>query len=143
MTNSFKPDSPIGKRGTILVVDDNAALLRTVVAIIKRANFSVMSAIGGADAIRLSRETEGKIDLLLSDVEMPGISGPALGEMLRATRPDLRVMLMSGGAHGNLQVLNYGWAYIEKPFLAVKLIEMVTDVLRAPDHSQAGWSQIL
>ena len=47
-------------------------------------------------------------------------------------------MLMSGGVAGNLLVLNYGWAFIEKPFLATKLIQMVTDVLHSPDRSQLG-----
>jgi hypothetical protein len=47
-------------------------------------------------------------------------------------------MQMSGGTNGNLLVLNYGWAYIQKPFVAVKLVQMVTDVLKSPDRSQLG-----
>jgi hypothetical protein len=47
-------------------------------------------------------------------------------------------MLMSGGANGNLLVLNYGWAFIQKPFVAVKLVQMVTDVLHSRDRSQLG-----
>ena len=66
------------------------------------------------------------------------MSGPDLGELLKKARPDMHVMLMSGGADGNLLVLNYGWAYIQKPFVAIKLVEMVTDVLHSPDRSQLG-----
>jgi hypothetical protein len=47
-------------------------------------------------------------------------------------------MLMSGGANGNLLVLNYGWAFIQKPFVRVKLLEMITDVLHSPNRSQLG-----
>jgi hypothetical protein len=50
----------------------------------------------------------------------------------------MHVMLMSGGDNGNLLVLNYGWAYIQKPFVAVKLVQMVNDVLHSPNRSQLG-----
>ena len=123
---------------TILVVDDNEAVLKIVVAILERANFRVLSADSGSVALMLAEETDGKIDLLLSDVEMPQMSGSDLGEMLKKTRPDLHVMLMSGAANGNLLVLNYGWAYIQKPLVAVKLVQMITDVLHSPNRSQPG-----
>ena len=54
------------------------------------------------------------------------------------TRPDIRVMLMSGQENGNLLVLNYGWAYIRKPLVATKLVQMVKDVLHSADRSQIG-----
>jgi two-component system, cell cycle sensor histidine kinase and response regulator CckA len=122
---------------TLLVVDDDSSVLRTVVAILEQANFRVFSAQSGADAIKLAEETELKIDLLLSDVDMPHMSGPDLATALKQTRPGIRVMLMSGGDNG-LLVLNYGWAYLQKPFLSVKLVEMVTDVLHSEDRSQPG-----
>jgi hypothetical protein len=50
----------------------------------------------------------------------------------------MHVMLMSGGDSGNLLVLNYGWAYLQKPFVAVKLVRMINDVLRTPNRSQPG-----
>ena len=78
------------------------------------------------------------IDLLLSDVQMPSMSGPALGETLKKHRPDLHIMLMSGLPGGNLLVLNYGWAFIEKPFLMGKLLEMINAVLHSPDKSQGS-----
>jgi DNA-binding NtrC family response regulator len=123
---------------TILVVDDNVTLLKLVVEILENANFRVLSADSGVAAIMLAKETEGKIHLLLSDVDLRLMSGPVLGQMLKRSRPDLHVMLMSGGNNGNLLVLNYGWAYIQKPFVAVKLVQMVTDVLHSKDRSQLG-----
>jgi DNA-binding NtrC family response regulator len=123
---------------TILVVDDNDLVLRTVVAILQSADFNVLSADSGPAALLLAAERDGTIDLLLSDIDMPGMSGPDLGEQLKRIRPHLHVMLMSGGENGNLLVLNYGWAYVQKPFVAAKLVEMVNHVLHSADRSQAG-----
>jgi DNA-binding NtrC family response regulator len=126
------------KLETILVVDDNDEVLAVVVGILKLAKFEVLSANSGAAAIKLAKETKGKIDMLLSDLDMPQLSGPDLGETLKKARPDLHVMLMSGGAKGSLLVLNYGWAYIQKPLVPAKLVQMVTDVLHSPNRSQLG-----
>jgi two-component system, cell cycle sensor histidine kinase and response regulator CckA len=123
---------------TILVVDDNEAVLELVVTILERANFRVLSAANGPDALSLAAQTEGRIHLLLSDVDMPFMSGPDLGEELKKLRPGMHVMLMSGGANGELLVLNYGWAFIQKPFVPVKLVQMIQEVLHSPDRSQLG-----
>jgi two-component system cell cycle sensor histidine kinase/response regulator CckA len=132
------PPAPIGRTETILVVDDNALVLGTVVKILEAEHFHVLSADSGASALKLASETTETIDLLLSDVEMPEMSGPDLGEALKVARPSLRVMLMSGAANGNLLVLNYGWAYIQKPFVGMKLIQMVNNVLHTQNRSQLG-----
>jgi hypothetical protein len=50
----------------------------------------------------------------------------------------MHIMLMSGGEQGNLLVLNYGWAYIQKPMVPTKLVQMVSDVLHSPNRSQPG-----
>jgi len=126
---------------TILVVDDNPLVRNMVVAVLEHAKFRVFSADGGEAAIRVAEETEGRIDLLLTDVDMPNMTGPNLGEALKKTRPEMHVMLMSGGTNGNLLVLNYGWAFIEKPFVSAKLIEMVNEVLHSPNRSQPGGQQ--
>ena len=126
------------KLETILVVDDNATVLKVVTEVLRHADFQVLSADSGVNAIKLAKQTEGRIDLLLSDVDMPEVSGPDLGVILKAVRPDMHVMLMSGGDNGNLLVLNYGWAFIQKPFVAAKLVEMVIAVMRSPDRSQPG-----
>jgi DNA-binding NtrC family response regulator len=76
----------------------------------------VIHATSGSSAIKIAAEYVGKIELLRSDVRMPQMSGPDLAEILRKSRPDLRVMFMSGFRRGDLLVLNYGWAFIEKPF---------------------------
>ena len=123
---------------TILVVDDDPGVLKSVVSILRQANFRVLSASSGAAALKLAKATDGEIQLLLSDVDMVPLSGPDLGETLKQTRPDTHVMLMSGGAKGSLLVLNYGWAFIQKPFVQTKLVQMIKEVLHTPDRSQPG-----
>ena len=109
-----------------------------VVAILKSATLNVLTAWSGAEAISVATRYEGTIHLLLSDIQMPRMNGPELGKLLKAQRPDLRVMLMSGMTDGNLLVLNYGWAFIEKPFVAEKLLQMIDVVLHSPDKAQGS-----
>jgi DNA-binding NtrC family response regulator len=131
-------DSLKGTLETILVVDNHEEVLKTIVGVLENANFLVLSADSGASAVKLAKETDCTIDLLLSDVNMPGISGPDLGEILKKGRPDMHVMLMSGGVGGTLLVLNYGWAFMQKELVAAKLVQMITDVLHSENRSQLG-----
>jgi DNA-binding NtrC family response regulator len=132
------PGSPEEKLETILVVDDSEEVLQLCVSILKGANFVVLQATNGDDAIKLSTEYAGKIDLLLCDVKMPKMSGPDVGEILKKLRPDLHVMFMSGYSGGDMLVLNYGWAFIQKPFVPTKLVAMINVVLHTPDKSQGN-----
>src|SRR5438309_1961342 len=127
-----------GSFETILVVDDNAMVLRNVIAVLEAASFTVLSADNGPSALNVADRTSETIDLLLSDVEMPQMSGPELGWALKKTRPDMHVMLMSGGANGNLLLLNYGWAFIQKPFLSGELVQMVNNLLHPASRSRPG-----
>lgn len=130
--------SPQGSLETILVVDDNPDVLKVVVMILEAKNYEVLAATSAEGALRISHERPGPIHMLLSDVDLPGISGPDLGEKIKESRPDIHVMLMSGGHEGNLLVLNYGWAYIQKPFVGSKLGQMVFNVLNTKNRSQPG-----
>ena len=127
------------QKSTILVVDDTEEVLKVVTTILKASGYRVLSANDGASAMRVAAEHRGKIDLLLSDIEMPGITGPQLGIDIQKSRPDMHVMLMSGLPGGDLLVLNYGWAFIQKPFLVKKLIDMVSAVLDNPNRSQGSY----
>ena len=124
---------------TILVVDDEQLVLGVVVAILEKGDhFNVLQADSAAGAVELAKHHDGKIDLLLSDVQMPGMTGPDLGATLKEARPDIHIMLMSGYPGGNLLVLNYGWSFIEKPFVSTKLREMVNNVLNVPNKAQGA-----
>ena len=83
--DEIMPPSLKGTLGTILVVDDDEEVLQIVVAILRHANFRVLSANSGPNALKVAAKTDGKIDLLLSDVDMPQMSGPDLGETLKTS----------------------------------------------------------
>ena len=126
------------KLETILVVDDADEVLNVVVSILEIAKFHGLQANSGPNALELAASYDGRIDLLLSDVQMPGMSGPDLGEAFKQSRPDTHVMLMSGFTGENLLALNYGWAFIQKPFAPVKLLEMINVVLHTAWRSQGS-----
>jgi two-component system cell cycle sensor histidine kinase/response regulator CckA len=123
------------KQATILVVDDTPEVLDVVLRILENAGFDVLHANSGPGAVKVAGEYPGKIDLLLSDVQMPGMSGPALADKLRRGRPDVHVMLMSAFTGGVLSPDKYGWVFIEKPFAPKRLIETVNVILHNPTNS--------
>jgi DNA-binding NtrC family response regulator len=122
---------------TILLVEDHAALLKLVQQILEEAHFTVIAASTAKQALRLEAEFPGTIHLLLSDVRMTGMSGPDLAKVLKARRPQMRVVLMSGYPGGALLVLNYGWHYIQKPFVATVLVSRIKDILRGEIREQS------
>ena len=127
---------PIAAPETILVVDDTPIVLAGVSLVLKNAGFTVLSASTPEEAIQISLDFAGTIHLLLTDVMMPGMSGPDLATKLVERRAKLRVMLMTGYAGGDLLILNYGWHLITKPFVPKILIEKINSVLHTPDRSQ-------
>ena len=127
---------PAGAPGTILVVEDDESVLRVVSLILERAGFTVLSAATASKAAEFVADFPGIIHLLLSDVDMPDISGPDLATQLKAVRPGLRVILMSGHADGALLVLNHGWHFIRKPFLPGMLVDVVKEVLQGVSRDQ-------
>ena len=68
---------------------------------------------------------------------LPDMSGPDLALKVKALRPEMRVMLMSGYPNGEMLVLNNGWYFIEKPFVAVQLVAKIKDVLSEEMRYQA------
>ena len=121
---------------TILVVEDHPVVLQVVQDILEGAGFCVLTAGSGAQALEIAGALTQTIHLLLSDVMMPDMSGPAVAHLVKKQRPQMRVMLMSGYVDGDLLVLNHGWHFIEKPFLPYELVAKVTEVLHTPERSQ-------
>lgn len=126
-----------GNLGTILLVEDHAALLKLVKQILEDASFTVIAASSARQATRLEAEFPGTIDMLLSDVRMTGTSGPKLAKRLKERRPLMRVALMSGYPGGAMLFLNYGWHYIEKPFVASVLVSKIKDILHTETREQS------
>src|SRR4051794_14422375 len=114
---------------TVLVVDDNEIVLNVVVLMLESARFKVLSARSGPSALRLAIQPGVRIDLLLADIDMPGMSGPALAGLLKEARPNVQLMFMSGGNH-DFPLDETECGYITKPFVLDNLIEKVREVLR-------------
>jgi len=107
---------------TVLVVDDEPVIRSLVTEVLQGEGHSVFSAGCGSQALSLF-ESHAEIDLLISDVTMPEMDGPALARRLRAERPGLPVLLMSGSCQ-NGQV-NSRFEFLSKPFSITELLTRV------------------
>jgi PAS domain S-box-containing protein len=117
---------------TLLVIEDEDRVRHAVSRILSARGYRLLVASRGADAIALATSHPGPIDLVLSDVVMPGTTGPDVVANLRVDRPGLRVLFMSGYTdHAALRrdVMQNGANFIQKPFLPEALARRVRDVL--------------
>jgi DNA-binding response OmpR family regulator len=135
-----KHSTPARKLGTapktILIVEDHPLLLKLVAEILTHAHFKVLSASGPKEALGIVSTYKGTIDLLVSDIMMPEMTGPDLAKLLIEQRPKLRIILMSAFPDGAMLVLNYGWHFIQKPFLTEALVASVKAVLKGKNRAQ-------
>jgi DNA-binding response OmpR family regulator len=131
--------APTGNGKTILLAEDEQRIRSFVLAMLQDNGYSVMVAVDGQDALNQSRAFEGIIHLLLSDVQMPNMTGIELATQLQIDRPAIRVLLMSGMAAG-LLVLNEGWQFLPKPFMSSMLKDRIHHLLeeRPSDGKHAG-----
>jgi two-component system cell cycle sensor histidine kinase/response regulator CckA len=127
---------------TILVVEDQADVRRLAAEVLSRRGYRVLQASGGEDAVRLAVGEAGPIHLVLADVVMPGMSGPMVAQALKQTRPDLKVLFMSGYTDNEMRnevETTSASAYIQKPFAPAVLAAKVRDVLDAgPGPTERG-----
>jgi len=118
--------------GTVLVVEDDEQLRRLTHRALDAQGYTVLVADRGGTALDISRRHKGDIDLLLTDVIMPDTNGRKLAETIRAARPGLRVLYMSGypdGAIASHGMLEPGVAYLAKPFTTEAITRKVREVL--------------
>ena len=120
---------------TILLVDDDAAILRFVSGLLVNYKYNVLVASSGREALQVSRDCNCAIDLLLSDFEMPGMNGISLAAELSLDRPQIKVLLMSGFTGGML-VLNEGWHFLAKPFVPSQLRALIKGLISPDEHSR-------
>ena len=128
LTNTFALSPSGDTPATVLVVDDDIRLLGVTSAMLHAEGYRVLKAVGPQEALRVFEQTPTEIDLLLSDVRMPGMSGPELGARLRRVRPDLPVIFMTGDPE---RVAALG-KVLEKPFGMYDLCGRVAAALGGP-----------
>jgi len=125
-------------RGTILVVEDEEGVRRGVQRILRHSGYTVLVAADPAQALSLAEDYAAPIDLVLTDVVMPMMSGVELAARLNALRPDAKVLFMSGHARDSLSNDSLGTGsggtprvveFLQKPFSRQTLVEKVESVL--------------
>ena len=124
-----------GGSETLLVVEDEDAVLKSQVEFLSAIGYTVLSATNGRDALEQVRARTSAIDLVITDVVMPQMSGPKLAESLASLRPDLKVLFVSGYADDT--VLRKGVAdlsrdFLPKPFPLHSLAGKIREVLEQP-----------
>ena len=128
------PPAP-GGRETVLLVEDEGKVRALAGLALRRAGYAVLEAGGADEAAAVTAAHRGAVDLLLTDVVMPGTGGRALAERMAAAAPGLRVLYMSGYTddavvrHG---VLHAEVAFLQKPFTVDGLLRKVRGALDAP-----------
>lgn len=117
---------------TILAVDDDHIVLGLLDCVLSMAGYRVLTADGGRSAIQVFEQNAGPVQLLLTDVMMPDLTGPVVAERLLALQPDLSVLFISGFHDADLVqgfVANKGFSLLPKPFTVDALLRVVKSAL--------------
>jgi two-component system cell cycle sensor histidine kinase/response regulator CckA len=117
---------------TILAVDDDRKVLGLLENVLASAGYQVLTADGGRKAVELHEKASSRIDLLLTDVIMPDLTGPVLAERLRARQPDLQVLFISGFHDADLVqrfLTLKQFTLLPKPFTVDGLLRVVEQSL--------------
>jgi len=134
------PETPVGGAEVVLLVEDDAEVRALSEKILARHGYTVLSAPDGRTALEVAA-TAGAIELLVTDVMMPGLRGPELAERLVALRPGLRVLYVSGYAAEAVESHDFlprDEHYLQKPFTPDALACAVRAILDAPGRDPAG-----
>jgi len=117
---------------TILLVEDEEAVRKLVRRTLERQGYHLLVAAGGADAVRIAEQHKGLIHLLITDVIMPHMSGRETAERLKALRPGLHVLYVSGYTETTVArtgALAAGELFLQKPFTPQALVRRVRELL--------------
>ena len=120
------------EKARILLVDDEQSVRAIVLKILRRAKYDVIEAENGEAALSAADAYDGHIDLLITDMYMPGLRGPEVAARLASKRTGLRVLFMSGYAdqEGRTAVPS-GANFLNKPFSGQELVAAVESALKA------------
>ena len=123
--------APLQTAPIVLTVDDEADVRRIIRRILERSGYQVLEASNGIEALELLA-SDARLDLLIADVEMPGLAGEELARKILATRPDQKVLYVTGHAERLFDARGILWAgeaFLEKPFTTGGLAEAVSLLL--------------
>jgi DNA-binding response OmpR family regulator len=112
-----------------LIVEDNDNLRNLLQRTLEGVGFSVLPAADGEEALRWSEQHEDAIEIVVSDIVMPGLNGLELSKLIRAARPETKVLFITGFGDQFSELREYGADILEKPFLPSELVRKVEDIL--------------
>jgi CheY-like chemotaxis protein len=115
--------------GTILLVEDDDIMRDLLQRTLAGAGYSVHPAADGAEALRWSQQHEGTIDVLVSDIFVPGLGRVELSQRIRAARPEMKFLFITGFGDQFPELREYGATILEKPFLPSELLHKVEEIL--------------
>jgi two-component system, cell cycle sensor histidine kinase and response regulator CckA len=115
--------------GTILLAEDEALLRELGETILTQAGYKVLTAPGPEELRRLVAESSAHIDLLLTDVLMPGLGGQELVALVKQRWPRIRVLYMSGYSNEDLENIGDEAAFLQKPFTPAELMAKVKELI--------------
>ena len=122
-------EPPRSRSVTILIVEDNDNLRNLLQRTLEGVGFSVFPAADGAEALRWSEQHEGTIEIMVSDIVMPGLNGLELSKRIRVARPETKFLLITGFGDQFPELREYGGNVLEKPFLPSELLREVEEIL--------------
>jgi CheY-like chemotaxis protein len=128
------PSPTVRGTETILVVDDDEQVRQVAIAILRKQGYRVIDAATPGDALLICEQFQGRLDLLVTDVVMPRMSGRQLWERLGPLRPEMKVLFISGYADDAIVdygVLSSELAFVQKPLVPAVLLEKVRSVLES------------
>jgi two-component system cell cycle sensor histidine kinase/response regulator CckA len=136
-TESDTPSRSTSGSETILLVEDEDFVRQLARKCLERNGYTVFEAAGGAEALRICQEHPGPIQLMLTDLVMPQMSGRELAERVLLLRPATRVLYMSGHSDDQPPLSEPGTAFLEKPFTTLELSRRVRELLDAVEEDEA------
>jgi DNA-binding NtrC family response regulator len=119
-------------RGVILVVDDEESVRLLISTLLERDSYTVLTACDGEHALEVSRQHAGEIHALLTDYKMPRLDGLTLAKALKAERPQIRVIPMSGKMSNPEGLQQSGFPMVAKPFTITGLMSALERCLEPP-----------
>jgi PAS domain S-box-containing protein len=129
-----QPPPPAQGRKTILLVEDEDIVRAMLMEVLQESGYSVLEAPDGEAALALSRQHSGPLDLLVTDLVMPNMTGRELSEQIRTDRPELKFLFMSGYTNDEVmrgEIASAHAAFLQKPFQPDALLTKVREIFEA------------
>jgi two-component system cell cycle sensor histidine kinase/response regulator CckA len=126
---------------TLLFVEDESAVRHPAVEFLKKCGYTVIEAQDGLQAVDIASKLPGRIDLMVTDVVMPGMSGGQLAEILGARYPAMKVLFVSGYAERVVlkhKIVDVHTNFLQKPFTLHSLASKIRETLARSTAAAAG-----